>query len=107
MSYRKSRAELDFMKDVLGVVGELELGWHHCHDSRLCSGSPGGFPDLTILGQGGFVLAELKTEEGETTAEQDWWLYRASNSGVMVRGELWRPSDLSTGAVRAILNTIA
>lgn len=48
-----------------------------------------GFPDL-VLARGGVVLiAELKTEKGKVTKEQQRW---AAEIGAQYR--LWRPHDL-------------
>lgn len=70
------------------------LGWrvYHTHDSRR---SAAGFPDLVLARRGrGVIYAELKSEKGRTTAEQDEWLGLLRDSGQDVF--LWRPADLQT-----------
>lgn len=55
--------------------------------------SPKGFPDLVLLRPPRVIFAELKSETGKTTAEQDAWLGQLRelpNAEVF----LWRPDDL-------------
>jgi hypothetical protein len=51
-----------------------------------------GYPDLTMSRAGRLIFAELKTQKGKTTPEQDLWItaLQASNAEVYV----WRPRDL-------------
>lgn len=67
-------SEAELTSDVIGLADSLGLLWHHCPDSRRCKGNP-GFPDLLVAGPRGLVLAELKSEHGETSADQDLWLW--------------------------------
>jgi hypothetical protein len=50
-----------------------------------------GFPDLALARNGVVILAELKTEKGRVTKEQEKW---AAAIGAQYR--LWRPRDLET-----------
>lgn len=86
-------------------------GWmtYHTHDSRR---SAAGFPDLVMVRDGQLVFAELKSEKGKTTPEQDAWLMAldAVMVGAVqrhhdnvecdctypVRSFIWRPSDWSS-----------
>jgi hypothetical protein len=69
-------------------------GWlaFHPHDSRR---STPGYPDLTLVHSvtGALVFAELKTERGRTTREQDTWL---TVLGRRHHAFVWRPADLPT-----------
>lgn len=66
------------------------LGWmsYHTHDSRH---SEPGFPDLCMIKDGRIVFAELKTETGKATPQQEHWLKELSKCNTEVY--LWRPSD--------------
>lgn len=66
------------------------FGWavYHTHDSRR---SQPGFPDLVLVRRPRIVWAELKSQRGTVTTEQQAWLdeLRACDQEVHV----WRPSD--------------
>src|SRR5215469_3997141 len=83
----------------------LGLLWHWCRDSRVCEGNR-GLPDLVILGRGGILLAELKGPDGETSADQDKWLWHAWAASIP--WAIWRPSDWDKGAIqRRLANLIS
>ena len=80
------------------------LGWR-CYRTWLPIHSPAGFPDLVLVKPPRLVIAELKSEKGQTTPEQDEWL--ADLRAAMRRQDscsspehvgfevfLWRPADL-------------
>jgi hypothetical protein len=105
--------EQELLRNIEELCDELGLFWHHCNDSRHCSGHK-GIPDLIIAGQGGLVLAELKSESGESSAHQDLWgwtltrAWRAMNAQAHPSGwVLWRPLHLADGTIRAALEGIA
>ncbi len=86
---RKSEvAEGDFQESVIQYA--TLRGWRHFHtfDSRR---SAPGFPDLVLLRGDRQVIAELKTEVGSTTPEQDDWLRAFVDVGAEVF--TWRPGD--------------
>lgn len=66
------------------------MGWrvYHTHDSRR---SAPGWPDLALV-RDRLVMAELKTETGRVSPEQQQWLALLDAAGVETH--LWRPSDL-------------
>lgn len=66
-------------------------GWraYHTLDSR---GSDPGFPDLVLVRSPELVFAELKTEKGLPTPDQEAWLQALSNCTAH-QTRLWRPSD--------------
>ena len=81
--------EKQFQATVIAMA--KTCGWmvYHTHDSRK---SEPGFPDLTMTRNGRMVYAELKTQSGRTTPEQDAWLAalaECDGNEVFV----WRPSD--------------
>lgn len=66
-------------------------GWecYHPFDSRR---SAAGYPDLTLVRGPELIYAELKTDVGRVTADQQRWQeLLAAVPGVRVR--LWRPRD--------------
>ena len=58
-----------------------------------------GFPDLVLVKNETLIFAELKSEIGKISSEQDAWLNAISACQVLTF--VWRPSDLSE--VRNIL----
>ena len=64
-------------------------GWlcFHPYDSRK---SCAGFPDLTLVRES-LIFAELKSDTGKVTAEQQHWLDRLKAAGA--EAHLWRPRD--------------
>lgn len=50
-----------------------------------------GWPDLVFMRQGELIMAELKTELGKTTKDQDECIALIQSAGVEVH--VWRPSD--------------
>ncbi len=101
--------EAQLRREVIGLCDEFGLLLHYCGNSRTCKGQP-GFPDLLIAGAGGLILAELKTDAGHTSADQDSWLWRLSkarNGEDAFRVEIWRPADLADGAIQTRLEYLA
>ena len=74
-------------------------GWR-CHHDRPARTDKGwrtaiqgdkGFPDLVLARKGRVIFAELKSETGKTTHQQNAWL---AHLGHDVEVYLWRPRDL-------------
>jgi DNA repair exonuclease SbcCD nuclease subunit len=88
-------SEDDFKDEVIKYA--KERGWKVYHTYR-SDRSEKGFPDLVMVrGQGmnGVVVyAELKTETGKPTKDQQEWLNALEWAGEAVY--LWRPSDWPT-----------
>ena len=97
-------SERDLLLKVQAECEALGLQHHHCHDSRRCEG-PRGLPDLVIAGPGGILFAELKDSDGDTSADQDRWLYMLHRAEVPYA--VWRPGDFDAGTVRAVLKALA
>ncbi len=92
--------------DLLRSVIELAhiFGWkvQHTRPARLGNGQwrtaiqgDAGGPDLTLARHGVFILAELKSEHGKLSPEQQEW----QEAGVL----LWRPGDWLSGNIEKIL----
>lgn len=83
-------SEREFQRAVLRLAGLF--GWtpYHTHDSRR---SNPGFPDLVLVHpRRGVVYAELKSEKGRPTEDQERWLALLREAGQ--RAYLWRPSSM-------------
>jgi hypothetical protein len=62
---------------------------YHTHDSRK---SASGFPDLCLVGKR-VIFAELKSETGKVSPNQQMWLDALRAAGA--EAYLWRPSQLA------------
>ena len=51
-----------------------------------------GFPDLVLIKNGVLIFAELKSETGKTSVDQDKWLEAISACKVLAF--VWRPSNI-------------
>lgn len=99
-------------RDVEDLCDQLGLLWHHDVDARLSRGTK-GFPDLVIAGPRGLVMAELKSEDEDTTAEQDAWGWTLTRAWHAMGGQspalygwvVWRPADWKS--IRSALEAIA
>lgn len=100
-------SEAELLSEIVKLCQQLGLLYHHCTSSTRCRG-PAGFPDLVIVGRLGVFVAELKSDDGETSAEQDLWLWTLNAAGETARrpGQLWRPADLDSGYIRRALEAI-
>lgn len=83
-------SEREFQKRVTDLCDWLGLRWYHSHDSRR---DPAGFPDLVIVGPGGVVFAELKSQKGRVRPEQFAWKDDLDRAGA--NAYIWRPDDWS------------
>lgn len=87
-------SERDFQDRVVELARLRRWLVYHTHDSRR---SDPGFPDLVMVRGGVLVFAELKTEKGRLTRDQQKWLHELDRTSaatarvVQVYG--WRPSD--------------
>lgn len=66
------------------------LGWtaYHTHDSRR---SEPGWPDLALV-RDRLVMAELKTDTGRISPDQQRWLDLLGGAGIETY--VWRPRDI-------------
>ena len=84
-------SEKDFQAAVLQLAHLT--GWlaYHTFDSRR---SPPGYPDLTLVRGDRIIFAELKTDTGKATQDQETWL-AALGAVPGIKAALWRPRDWS------------
>lgn len=88
-------SEADFQRTVIDAA--RLAGWKVCHfrpaltrSGRWSTPVEGdkGTPDLILAKDGLVLLAELKSDKGRTTPEQDAWLAAAGG-----HGRVWRPKN--------------
>lgn len=86
--------EIPFMNKLVGFAEKLGLLVFHVVNSKE---SHKGFPDLIIVGWGGIVFAELKTDAGTLEPDQEVWQFAlnriATLSFGLIQVVVWRPSD--------------
>jgi hypothetical protein len=81
-------------RDLTAYVRDVAkaFGWRRYH-TWLSKHSPAGFPDEVLLRPPRLVFAELKSERGKLSAEQEAWLADLRKlPGVEVYQ--WRPEDM-------------
>ena len=83
------------------VRAAKEFGWK-VYFSWTSIHSPAGFPDLCMVRGSRLVFAELKTDKGKVTLDQQVWLDALRASG-KCEVYLWRPSDIDA-AYAALLH---
>jgi len=84
------------------LIADLDLWGYHPRNSK---GSEPGWPDWCILGAGGILFRELKSEHGSLTPEQ-----RAVGARITRAGgnwAIWRPRDLLHGTIARQLTNLA
>jgi hypothetical protein len=85
-----------------GLCKIYGLKWYHPFDSRH---SVSGWPDVVIVGPGGVVYAELKTQRGRVSSAQREWITALEHAGQAAF--VWRPEDFLSGAIAIELAAIA
>ena len=82
-----SMTEREFQAQVIQYAGLA--GWmiYHTYDSRR---SQPGFPDLVLVRGRHVIFAELKTDKGRVTPDQQHWL-NSLEDVEFVDARLWRP----------------
>lgn len=99
------RTETEWTRDVVDLALMLGLVAHHHPDSRRALGSR-GFPDVVAAGPRGVLFAEIKMPDGDTSGEQQLWLWMLNQShpGYV---KVWiMPSDLTSGNIERDLRTL-
>lgn len=92
---RPREREKGWMQAVIEAAQALRWEAYHTHRSEH---SPAGFPDLVLIREAErigepstIIVAELKTERGVVSADQQRWLDLFASAGVPAF--VWRPSD--------------
>jgi hypothetical protein len=93
-----------YLANVYRLCHREQVLFHHCLDSRKCSGA--GLPDLIIAGPAGLIFREVKVSPLDTpTSEQKAWLYMLQASGQGAR--VWTSVDLNDGTVAEEIKAIS
>jgi hypothetical protein len=97
MAERELQAQIVELATMLGFLA------YHTYDSRR---SVPGFPDLVLLHprSGALIVAELKTDTGKVTPDQDRWLRAFALRGSAF---VWRPAHLRSGSIALALQQAA
>ena len=80
------------------VAWAKRAGWRSYHVWNAMH-STSGFPDMVLVRPPHIIYAELKTERGKVTADQEAWIDALRRCGQQVY--VWRPSD--EDSVRKVL----
>lgn len=96
-------SEAELMEQIRALVRDLDLLAYHARDARRSWGP--GFPDLCIVGRGGVVFRECKTEAGSLSPEQRHWGEVLTTAGA--RWGVWRPRHLLSGQIGRELADLA
>ena len=64
-----------------------------------------GWPDVVLVGPGGALLRELKSERGVLSAEQQAWLGWLTDAGL--DAGVWKPRDWRSGRIEQELRAIS
>ena len=93
-------SEALFMASVMQIANMNDWDAHHIRPGRYgnyykTDGLP-GMPDLILIGRRGqgIIWAELKTQKGKLSDEQQSRLLQLNNNGQEVY--VWRPADMQT-----------
>jgi hypothetical protein len=98
----EAMSEDDLEESVRGACAQLGVYRYHPKDSRR---SEPGWPDDVLVGSGGVLYRELKSETGTVSPEQSRviGLLRAAGADVQV----WRPRDQLSGRIAREIAAIA
>lgn len=94
-------SEATFQSQVIQLAKSLGYTLtYHTADSRR---SNPGFPDLVLVhGKSGkLVFAELKTQTGRVSPDQESWINGLRRGGATA--EVWRPIDYVSGQILRVL----
>jgi len=86
-----------YEKDLATYVRDTAklFGWRRYH-TWLAKHSPAGFPDEVLVRRGRLIFAELKSDKGKLSAEQEAWLEDLRRVAIArVEVYVWRPSDMA------------
>lgn len=105
-------SEKELLSSVLDLCSRLRLRAAHfppllTPDGRWITSGQGdakGFPDLVIVGPGGVLFAELKTDTGRVEPAQRMWLDALAAGAARVR--VWRVRDWRSGAIARDLQAL-
>lgn len=89
--------ESQWQGDILKIAKRGQWDAYHTYNSKR---SKPGFPDLLLIRPPELVIAEIKTDRGKTSPEQDVWLAALAACGLEVY--VWRPRDIEQVSQRLL-----
>ena len=96
-------AESAQLRHVAELAEQHGVLFHHCRDSRSCSGNA-GLPDVILVGPGGVLFRELKGSGYRSPRQTDWhWMLRAAGADT----GLWYPTHERDGVVAQQIAAVA
>ena len=96
-------SESELLRIVTKMARSLNLRVYHTINSKK-NVTSNGFPDLVLVGDGGVMFVELKTEKGIVSDAQYEWGEALGRAGA--RFDVWRPRDVDSGKIAAALVTL-
>lgn len=84
------KAEQGFQEQIIQLA--RIAGFEHIYHTWRSDHSPAGFPDLLLLKGGCLIVAELKSNKGQLTPEQYFWLCEFQKIP-SCESYLWCPED--------------
>jgi hypothetical protein len=111
MEYLMNHEEAEFQARVIGLCAGRDLWPVVVNPERFSQRTADnkGYPDLMIIGPGGVLFRELKTEAGMRPGaglrpDQTTWRYRLTAAGQ--DWAIWTPKDLATGLIESELHDL-
>ena len=102
-------SEAELQAAVIDLAHLLGYRVHHSRPARMKDGSwrtpiagDAGFPDLVLARSGTIIFAELKSESGRLTPEQDAWMDALRGDNGVIRA-VWRPRYWLNGVIEQTL----
>jgi hypothetical protein len=96
--------EQAFLSAVYKICDNFDVKYHHCGDSRKCSGT--GLPDLIICGTRRVIWRELKSSPvDQPTSGQTLWMYFLRAAGQDIK--IWTPADLDSGSIETEIASLS
>lgn len=96
--------EEELRAEVTEKCAERRYLCHHTNDSRRDDDPAPGWPDCVIVGPGGIIFRELKSDEGRLSLAQiDAGRLIAWAGGSW---NVWRPADLADGTIDRQLDAL-
>lgn len=103
--------EDNLLSAVLDICRLHRVLAHHCRPAQTARGwrtpiqGDAGFVDLVIVGRGGVLFRELKSDVGRLSKEQARWTTTLAVAGADCA--TWRPGMLRTGQIAAEIAAVA
>ncbi len=110
MTTTKGMTERELLENVIELAHLL--GWKVAHFRPAktekgwrtpCQADAKGFPDLTLIKGKRTIFAELKSDKGVLTFEQDRWIKALKQGKPRREVYIWKPADWLSGEIERVL----